>query len=245
MTRDNDKPDQIFARPRPTGERFAFDEQVASVFPDMIRRSVPGYELTLTMISVLTAHYARPDTRCYDLGCSLGASTLAMLRSLPRDCRIIAADNSPTMAARCAENLQKQTGDTRADVICADICDLAIENASLVTLNFTLQFIPVDQRPNLLRSIHTGLNSGGALILSEKIAFDDPDAQHLLEDLHHDFKHAMGYSRLEIARKRAALEQVLLPDNLNVHIERLSQAGFGSVYPWFQCFNFISLLAIK
>lgn len=128
---------------------------------------------------------------------------------------------------------------------CADIQSLTLENASMAVLNFTLQFVPLSQRLSVLEQIYKGLNPGGVLILSEKVVFDDEPHNELMIELHHNFKRANGYSDLEIAQKRSALEQVLLPESLATHRSRLRHAGFSSVDVWFQCFNFASLIAIK
>jgi len=55
----------------------------------------------------------------------------------------------------------------------------------------------------------------------------------------------MGYSKLEISQKRAALENVLLPETLEAHRSRLDTIGFDAVDVWFQCFNFASMVAFK
>ncbi len=237
--------DTLFAQPLEQLQRFRFDEHVARVFADMISRSVPGYDLTLSMIGVLAAHFAQGDSRCYDLGCSLGASTLAMRHRVPASCHLLAIDNSMAMLERCRDNLRRDSGAARVDIICADIQQAVISNASMVTLNFTLQFVPADQRLDMLQRIHCGLRPGGALVLSEKTALPGKSQQQLFESLHHDFKREMGYSDLEVAQKRAALDQVLIPDTAASHMERLHKAGFKEVYTWFQCLNFASWLAIK
>jgi len=41
------------------------------------------------------------------------------------------------------------------------------------------------------------------------------------------------------------LENILVPETLEVHRERLGQAGFSRTDLWFQCFNFVSLVARK
>jgi tRNA (cmo5U34)-methyltransferase len=237
--------DTLFARPLEQLQRFRFDEHVARVFADMIGRSVPGYDLTLSMIGVLAAHFAQSDSRCYDLGCSLGASTLAMRHRVPASCQLVAIDNSMAMLERCRDNVRRDRATPRVDIICADIQQIPISDASMVTLNFTLQFVPAAERLGSLKNVHRGLRPGGALILSEKIALPGNAQQQLFEALHHDFKRAMGYSDLEIAQKRATLDQVLVPDTAASHRERLHKAGFTEVYTWFQCLNFASWLAIK
>lgn len=239
-------PDDIYAGARETVNQFRFDEVVARVFPDMIRRSVPGYTTMIPMTGVIAARYAQPGTRLYDLGCSLGATTLAMRHAVNQpDCRIVAVDNSEAMIERCGHYIALDDGTLPVDLQQGDILDLQITNASVVTLNFTLQFIQPERRLELLKGIYRGLKPGGALVLSEKIRFDTPSEQSLQETLHHDFKRAHGYSDLEISQKRSALEKVLLPETLQTHHDRLHEAGFNTVVVWYQCFNFCSLLAIK
>ena len=238
--------DQIYATPREAVQGFTFDAKVAAVFGDMISRSVPGYGMILEMIGVITRRYAQPASRCYDLGCSLGASTLSIRHNLPDEsCSIIAVDNSAAMVERCREYVAQDDGRAPVQVELADIQSMPVEQASLVVLNFTLQFLPVEAREALLTRICSGMLPGGALVLSEKIAFDDPAEQALLTDLHHGFKRARGYSDLEIAQKRSALENVLVPESFETHRQRLLRAGFTRVTLWFQCFNFVSILAEK
>lgn len=234
-------------RPTEAGD-FVFDERVVRVFPDMIRRSVPGYGTIVPMIGMLARRYAQPGTRIYDLGCSLGAATLAM-RAAARapDLRIIAVDNSPEMIAGLERELAARADENRptVEVLLADLMDTPIERASVVVLNFTLQFVEPARRDGLLARIAAGLLEGGVLLLSEKVCFDDPAVQALQTEWHHDFKRAQGYSELEIARKRDALENVLVPESLGRHRERLLAAGFQRVVPWFQGFNFVSMVAFR
>ncbi|HEB96524.1 MAG TPA: carboxy-S-adenosyl-L-methionine synthase CmoA [Sedimenticola thiotaurini] len=233
--------DRLYRAPLASVDGFRFDERVARVFPDMIRRSVPGYGTVLNMIRVLAGKRVQAGSRCYDLGCSLGAAALAMAEGAAgRDCHVVGIDNSPAMLARARELV---AGDA-IDLVCADICDFPITDASMVVLNFTLQFVPPPRRQELLRRIRQGLRPGGILVLSEKIAFDDPELQQRQVELHHAFKRANGYDELEISQKRSALERVLIPETLESHRERLRRAGFRRADPWFQCFNFISLVAL-
>jgi tRNA (cmo5U34)-methyltransferase len=225
---------------------FRFDEQVAEVFPDMIERSVPGYRSILTAIETMARHYARKNTVLYDLGASLGAASLALLRgSRDTGCRIFAVDNSHARTQHFRMRLSREKEGERVLVLEEDILRTDIRNASMVVLNFTLQFIPRAQRSGLLQKICGGLLEGGALILSEKIRFEDTHLQERMTELHHDFKRANGYSELEISRKRSALERVLIPETIATHRERLLQAGFSSCDVYFQCFNFMSMLAVK
>lgn len=238
--------DDIFAQPLAEIVDFRFDERVVGVFPDMINRSVPGYGTVVNTIGVWAEHFARPDTHIYDLGCSLGAVTLSIRRHIGRlRAKIIAVDNSPAMVSSMREILARDTGSAPVEIFCADLVGFPIENASMAVLNFTLQFVPPPQRDSVLKEIARGINPGGILILSEKMRFEDPAQDALLVDTYHAFKKANGYSELEISQKRTALEKVMIPESPETHANRLRAAGFSRVYPWFQCLNFSSLVAIK
>ena len=239
------KSDNLFAQPLGKVPGFVFDQSVVDVFPDMISRSVPGYETIIAHCGELASRFVQPDTSCYDLGCSLGASSLAIAAGLNgRRAQIVAIDNSAAMLQRCGEILSTTTGE-HIRLVNQDICSADINNASMVVMNFTLQFIPIEQRTALLEKIYTGLNPGGCLVISEKLRFEPKSLDKLLSDLHHQFKRAQGYSDLEISQKRDAIENVLVPETLDTHIQRLRACGFQSASPWFQCFNFCSLIAIK
>jgi tRNA (cmo5U34)-methyltransferase len=243
---DHKEKDRLYADPRQVVDDFVFDERVASVFPDMIQRSVPGYSTIINMIGTLASRCVKPGSRCYDLGCSLGAAALAMHRGVGDHAEpILAVDNSQAMLDRAAHYLAESADLTAFELVCADILEVPIEAASMVVMNFTLQFIEPERRPWLLRCIYEGLLPGGVLVLSEKIALDSESFQQLFTDMHHRFKKVQGYSELEISQKRSALERVLLPETLDTHRQRLREVGFDAVEVWFQCFNFVSLLAIK
>lgn len=241
--------DQLFQRPLTHLVDFAFDEQVVNVFPDMIRRSVPGYETVISMLGVFAGRYVQPNSTVYDLGCSLGAATLALRRHITAPgCNMVGVDNSDAMISRCQQTIQQIDQNSPAvpvSLICDDIQQVPIDNASLVALNFTLQFLSPEERLSMLSTIYHGLLPGGVLVLSEKICFDDPNKQQVYTDLHHDFKRANGYSDLEISQKRQTIENVLIPDTLEQHRSRLMRAGFTEIHCWFQCFNFVSFCAIK
>ena len=238
--------DDIFAEPLAQVPNFSFDDQVADVFPDMIQRSVPGYQTIIQTIGKLTSRFQQADSNYYDLGCSLGAATLAMRRNINAvNSKIIAVDNSSAMVERCERHLQAFRSEIPVEVKLADIRQQTIENAAIVVINFTLQFLPKEDRNALINSIYLGLKPGGLLILSEKFINNDAQTNELLVELHHDFKRANGYSELEISQKRSALENVMKPDTLPEHQQRLQQAGFTSQTLWFQCFNFCSMVAIK
>jgi tRNA (cmo5U34)-methyltransferase len=239
----NSDRDLIYAEQQEQVADFIFDQRVAAVFSDMINRSVPGYATIIGMIGLLAARHASRGSNLYDLGCSLGAASAAMSAALQsRGCHILAVDNAPAMIDQAAAKLRTVSG-APVELICANVQDVLIRNASVVVLNFTLQFLPRDERLQLLQHIRHGMLDDGVLILSEKIAGKDAQEDALLVDLHHAFKQANGYTEMEISQKRSALENVLLPETIVVHRERLEAAGFSRVDLWFQCFNFVSFVA--
>ncbi len=237
--------DRIYADDRDALDAFAFDEAVARVFPDMIKRSVPGYTMIIPMIGVITEQYAQANSNLYDLGCSLGASLLAMRHGVNVDgCQVVGIDNAAPMLKRCQSYVDIDDATVPVALYEGDVTEFDYQNASVVTLNFTLQFIPLEKRQALIQRLYDAMLPGAALILSEKICFDEPE-QTLQQELHWDFKRANGYSDLEVSQKRSALENVLVPETAQDHIQRLTSVGFSKAYTWYQCFNFTSFIAVK
>jgi tRNA (cmo5U34)-methyltransferase len=223
---------------------FRFDKEVVEVFDDMVRRSVPGYDSMIQMIGLIARMYGQDNTNYYDLGSSTGAISLAIaLNNKHQKNTFFAIDNSEEMVSKCKQNLESKIDNFQAT--CADINQIHIENASIVVLNLTLQFIDVKDRSNLIKKIYEGLNPGGVLIISEKIHFEDKETQDQITNLHIDFKKENGYSELEIANKRQAIENVLITDTKAIHIERLKDSGFKDTSCFFQCLNFVSFLSVK
>lgn len=238
--------DDLFASGRTPSGAFEFNDAVAAVFPDMLERSIPGYGQTIEAIGLLARRAVQPDSNCYDLGCSLGAAALAIRHNVRANgCRIVAVDASAPMVQRCREIVSQDDGRVPVDVIEADLRDVAIENASLAVMNYTLQFLPPAERGDAVSRVAAGMRPGGVFVLSEKVVHDDARFESLLFDLHHDFKRRNAYSDLEIARKRAALENVLIPDTVETHTRRLQDAGFRTAGVWLRWFNFVSLLAVR
>jgi tRNA (cmo5U34)-methyltransferase len=242
---DSSKQDSIYRDTGGNPGSFEFNDRVAAVFEDMIRRSVPGYGRTLAEIERLAARAVTPGSVCYDLGCSLGAATLAMGRGIAcEDARIVAVDSSAAMIERCRQVLDEAELGVPVELRNEDLRDTPVREASLMVLNYTLQFVPGADRPGLLARLRGGMRDGGVLVLSEKIRFEDPVLDTLFIELHHDFKRSNAYSDLEISRKRAALEKVLVPDTAAIHLERLRGAGFRHAACWMQELNFASFVAV-
>lgn len=235
------KRDEVFKDPQGQIVDFVFDTEVAAAFTDMIRRSVPGYEVVVPMTGLLAgrALAASDNSTVYDLGCSLGATTLAVLRACDDPgLRLHAVDNSAAMLTRARELVT----DPRVNFMEADISTLEFEPCSVVLMNWIAQFLKPQTRIDVLRRIRTQLAPGGVLIVSEKIRFDDATEQEYCEAAHLDFKRANGYSELEISQKRAALENVMIIDTEAEHRQRFAEAGFASVQKWFSCLNWASFV---
>ena len=242
----SDSKDTLYRDAKGNTKPFEFDENVVAVFPDMIKRSVPGYPLTIAMMGVIADKYFQPGSNVYDLGCSLGAVSFAVQQSVrDENCHIIAVDNSEAMIQTCLEAIPVQQDKQTIEFRCENIQDTKIENASIIIMNFTLQFIPLTQRQAVLERIYASLLPGGVLVLSEKLNFNSTFENDMMITLHHHMKGLNGYDELEIAGKRDALEAVLLPESIETHQTRLKQAGFANTLVWLRCFNFASILAFK
>jgi tRNA (cmo5U34)-methyltransferase len=210
----------------------------------MIARSVPGYAATLRLIGSIADRYVPEDGKVYDLGCSLGAASRSVVRQIGDRAQITAVDSSEAMIQKLTQELNGKESSCIHPVL-LDIRESEIQDSNLTLLNFTLQFIPIADRLPLLQHIAAGTRPGGVLVLSEKISFDDPDVENEMIALHEAFKRENGYDDMEIAGKRKALENVLIPETVAAHQARLQEAGFATSTVWLQCFNFVSLIAIS
>ncbi len=231
--------DRLFSVEQPHLVDFAFSKEVVAVFPDMIRRSVPGYETVLPIAALLATQHLPEDGLLYDLGCSQGASTAAVLHLLGnQNSRIVAIDNAKDML----DSATSLITDPRVQFLCENIEDVEFEPCNVVLMNYILQFLQADQRLALLQRLRSALAADGCLILSEKIHLDDADTDHWFNDIHLAFKRANGYSEMEVARKRSALENVMIIDSETQHRQRLQAAGFSRINKWFQCLNWASFI---
>ena len=235
--------DLLFREEAP--ERFRFDEAVARVLPDLLRRSIPGYSSLLHLIGVLAGQVVQPKSRVYDLGCSLGAVTLAVRHGVgTRETAIISVDNSAAMVERCREIVSADSGLCPVEVIEADIASFELKNASLVVLNFTLQFVPPKRRPEILKRIADALLPGGVLVLSEKTISGDAHLDEFWLKMHDAFRSSNGYSELEMSRKREALERVLVPQTPASYEALMQEVGLTPI-EWFRSLNFVSWVGRK
>ena len=227
-----------------TIQPFCFDKGVADCFDDMVFRSVPYYAQIHRILLDILPYQIRAGDCIYDLGCSTGTTLCSISQKLKNlSVRLIGLDQSPFMIAKAKEKCGHCVHPI--EFICEDLCGHSLEESGLVIMNYTLQFIPKDDRPKLLRSIYEALRPGGLFFLSEKIESKDRKVQELQRNLYYDFKRKNGYSELEISQKREALENILVPLSVETQLELLRFSGFDHVDMIFRWFNFSCFIGIK
>jgi tRNA (cmo5U34)-methyltransferase len=212
----------------------------------MLQRSVPMYQECQDLAVHWCAKYAKPSTCVYDLGCSTGIFLFKLAKELQhsQNIKLIGLDNSPAMLKKAEETLKNSP--LAYKMLATDLNEnLSIENASVVVMNYTLQFVQPDNRPAILKSIYDGLIPGGSLILIEKVKSAISDLNKTFIEFHHQFKEEKGYSKLEISQKREALENVLIPWTVEQNIQLIQSAGFPTVDLFFKWNNFAGFIALK
>jgi len=239
--------DALFRRVAPIRDDFKFDGDTAEVFEDMLRRSIPFYGELQAMTAELARRYAQDGSDVYDLGCSTGTTMLLLAKALSgRRTRIVGVDASAAMLEKARRKLRRARVLRRCRLVRADVnAPPAMPNASVAVLNLTLHFVRPVNRERLLAAVFKGLRRGGCLILTEKIVPEDSIVARDFVDLYHAFKARQGYSRLEIDRKREALENVLIPYRVEENRRLLRRSGFQVVEEFFRWYNFCGLLAVK
>jgi tRNA (cmo5U34)-methyltransferase len=240
------KRDILFSLPLSSVKDFAFDENTAAVFDDMIERSVPLYQDIQHATARLCRCLAQDQSRVYDLGCASGTTLVLLAEHLAeRPIEIIGIDNSGPMLEECEKKIAASGWNERILVEQADIRTYQPEHASVIILNYTLQFLPVKERAAVLKRLASGLLPGGALLLSEKVTHRSETLNRVLYDMHHQFKRSRGYSDLEIAQKRDSIENVLVPLSTEENCALLRDAGFREVEVYAKWYNFASFIAFR
>ncbi|BBO84361.1 carboxy-S-adenosyl-L-methionine synthase [Desulfosarcina ovata subsp. sediminis] len=238
--------DRIYRTAQQPIPPFEFNAAVVNVFDDMIHRSVPMYAEIIRQQARLVQRSYQPGTRIYDLGCSNGNLALSVCAGMPPGSfRMVAVDSSQPMLDAFDKRMAEWP--QRADIrlTCSDIRDVALAQASVVVVNFTLQFIPPTDRSRLVQRIYDALVPGGMLLFSEKTVHPDAGLADLQVEYYYRFKRENGYSELEISQKREALENVLVPETVAQHHDRLTGCGFSAIDVWLKWFNFCSWICIK
>ena len=235
--------DRLFSEINPKTGAFSFDENVARVFDDMISRSIPLYADVQRSVPVLAQLLDHDTIKVVDLGCSTGTSLIHLARSLPdRQLELIGVDNSESMLEKCREKTEALHLKEQIQTYCGDIRTFEFEQASIVLMNYTLQFVDVQARPEILARIRQSIRPGGFLMVSEKVIHQQPAVDDALVELYFEFKRRQGYSELEISRKRDALENVLVPLTIDGNRQLFEQAGFERVEVLLKWFNFATFV---
>ena len=239
------KHDRLFASGA-VSEDFTFNDQVAEVFDDMLSRSIPFYAQVIDCMAAILREKALPGSTVYDLGCATGTTLLELARRLPDlNLNFVGLDNAPAMLAKARRKAEMFGKSSLVRFREDDITSADLPAAGVVLCNYTLQFIRPLTRPQFVRHLCASLPPGGLLLVSEKVISHDPKLNRVYIDLYHQFKLRQGYSELEIAAKREALENILIPFSIGENRDLLTQAGFNSVETFFQWFNFASFVAVK
>lgn len=238
--------DEVFKDKAVTAADFSFNKEVATVFDDMVSRSVPFYEEMQRMVSELAQAHAKKGSKVYDLGCSTGTTLLLMDKMIPEDIELVGIDESAEMIQRCRDKFQSFHLRRNIELQVADlVAEKPVQNASVAIMLLVLQFIrPVNRLP-LVKQIYQGMNEAGTFILVEKIITEEKSFNREYIDYYYAFKRRNNYSELEIAQKREALENVLIPYKTSENINLLREAGFAEVEVFFRWYNFTGIIAIK
>ena len=225
-------------------KQFEFDTAVATVFDDMLNRSVPYYEEVLKLTTSFTLKYATNNSNIYDLGCSTASTLINIAKHNNKNLHLIGIDNSYAML-EIAQNKIKAFGIENIELIESDIFEVDLKSSKVIISNYTLQFIRPLKREELIKKIYNSLEKDGIFIFSEKIITDDKSLNKHLIDEYYDFKLKQGYSEYEIAQKREALENVLIPYTYEENKDMVLNAGFKHFDSIFRWINFATFIAIK
>ena len=232
--------DEIFKEP--IKKQFEFDKSVASVFDDMISRSVPFYKESSNLICKLLSRILSQNAKCVDLGCST-AELLLNLYQKRDDLNLFGVDNSPSMLEIAAAKATAYGA--KINFSCEDILECDFNGVDCVILNYTLQFIRPIKRAEFMRKICENLSDNGVFIFSEKLVYSDKTLSKEMIEIYEDYKENQGYSKYEIAQKRKALENVLIPYTEDENKTLALNSGFKSVETIFKWANFAVFLARK
>ena len=240
------KKDRIFKQKKKLVENFNFGRETTEVFDDMLRRSVPFYDEIQRMIREITAEFAQGGTNVYDLGCSTCNTFLSLNGDVAPNVTFVGIDSSQEMLNKAKDKLSRSNFGRKVKLLCHDLNKgFPVKNASVVIMNLTLQFIRPLYRQKAIAAIAQGLNPGGCLILVEKVLSPNSTINREFIKFYYDFKKRNGYSEMEIAQKREALENVLIPYHFDENRELLLNNGFKGCDIFFRWYNFCGMLAIK
>jgi len=224
-------------------KQFQFDESVASVFDDMLNRSVPFYEENIDLIIKIVDSYSEAGSRVIDLGSSTASLLLEIERKVNSELHLIGIDNSSAMIKQAQKKIEALN--SKVELFEGDIIEFNYPEADIIILNYTLQFIRPIEREKLLQKIYNSLKDDGILIITEKVISSEPKLNKKLIDIYYNFKKSQGYSEYEIVQKREALENVLVPYTEEENRKLFKSVGFSHTETLFRWVNFSTFIAIK
>jgi len=231
--------DKVFEKP--IEKKFEFDQAVASVFDDMLSRSVPFYDEVRSLVISLILAEQKEGKRILDLGSSTAKFLLDLHSKMEVKMHLKGIDNSTAMLERAEQKCRAFGAVIELEL--ADMITYDYKNEDIIVANYTLQFIRPMQRIELIKRLYEGLNEEGIFIFSEKVVFGDKRLDKEMIDIYYDYKKTQGYSDYEIAQKREALENVLIPFTIEENIRMCKEAGFSQVDTIFQWANFVTFIA--
>ena len=241
--------DEVFSNTSARASDFEFNEEVAAVFDDMLGRSIPFYMEQRLLIDEIAQKFWTKGTKIYDLGCSSATALMRLAKKMESSSRFVGYDNSEPMLQKAREKVREEGLEGQIELKYADLNedlkDVPLDNASVVMICWTLQFIRPLRRDALIRCIYDNIVDGGALIVTEKILTNDSNMNRFFIDFYYDFKRRTGYSEEEILRKREALENVLVPYRVDENFELFRRNGFEIAETFFQWYNFAGFLCVK
>jgi len=232
--------DKIFNKP--IQKQFEFDEEVANVFDDMLNRSVPFYKENLNLQINILKKFLKENDKVIDLGSSTGTFLIELSKKI-KNLNLLGIDNSPAMVQKA--KLKAKAFGSNAKFIEADFLEYDLSNSKAIIANYTIQFVRPLKREKLIQKIYNSLKNDGIFLMSEKLITENKKLNKIMIDLYYDFKKEMGYSEYEIAQKREALENVLIPYTMNENLQMLQNAGFKDVEIIFRWNNFATFIAFK
>ncbi|MEA3554127.1 MAG: carboxy-S-adenosyl-L-methionine synthase CmoA [Campylobacterota bacterium] len=233
--------DRVFDKP--ITKQFEFDEDVASVFDDMLERSVPFYNQMLELTTSFAIKYIKDDSTIYDLGCSTASTLISIANNSNKNLDLIGIDTSSAMLIRAKQKSKAYGHDI--SFINDDIFNIDFKKSNVIISNYTLQFIRPLQREKLIKKIYDSLEDGSVFIFSEKVVTDNKILNKQFIDEYYNFKKTQGYSEFEIAQKREALENVLIPYTYEENKKMIEDAGFKYFDCIFKWVNFATFIAVK
>lgn len=226
--------------------KWEFDEHVTGCFEDMLRRSIPQYDVMRRSVFDIACCYRKPKTAIVDLGASRGDGLAPLLERFGAHNHWVAVEVSQPMLRALHERFGGWEQNGLMQVLDLDLREgFPPVSASVILSVLTLQFTPIEHRQKIIRRAFDALLPGGALVLVEKILGSTAELDAVMVDRYYAFKRESGYSEEEIQRKRMSLEGVLVPLTAQWNEELLRRCGFAEVDCFWRWMNFAGWVAVK